>query len=82
MTFYGGLGLPLLLAPPLGHHERLNREWALSLGVARDACAADSALCAVLGGVADGSLARCALNGFQRMEQRGAARILAGDCAL
>jgi hypothetical protein len=41
MTFYGGLGLPLLLAPPLGHHERLNREWALSLGVARDACAAD-----------------------------------------
>ena len=29
MTFYAALGIPLILAPPLGAHERYNRRWAL-----------------------------------------------------
>ena len=32
MTFYGALGLPLLLSPPVGAQERYNRRWAVENG--------------------------------------------------
>lgn len=32
LTFFGALGLALLLAPPLGEHERFNRRWARERG--------------------------------------------------
>jgi cellulose synthase/poly-beta-1,6-N-acetylglucosamine synthase-like glycosyltransferase len=31
LSFYCGLGLPVLLAPAIGTHEELNREWLLSI---------------------------------------------------
>jgi hypothetical protein len=27
LSFYSGLGLPILLAPSIGPHEKLNRQW-------------------------------------------------------
>src|SRR5207249_4392571 len=32
MTFFAGLGLPLIMAPPVGVHERYNRRWAAEAG--------------------------------------------------
>lgn len=34
LSFYAGLGLPIVLAPPLGSQEWANREWLLQLGAA------------------------------------------------
>ena len=32
LSFYAGLGLPILIAPPLGAHEVKNRDWLVKLG--------------------------------------------------
>src|SRR5439155_10260494 len=32
VTFFAGLGLPLLLAPPIGVHEEYNQRWAVEQG--------------------------------------------------
>jgi hypothetical protein len=32
LSFYSALGLPIILAPPLGAQEKANREWLLRLG--------------------------------------------------
>ncbi len=37
LVFYAALGLPLLLAPPVGRQEHSNRDWLLSHGAALDA---------------------------------------------
>lgn len=34
LSFYAALGVPLLLAPPLGSHEEKNRDWLLGLNAA------------------------------------------------
>jgi hypothetical protein len=76
LVFFGALGLPLLLAPPLGVHERRNRRLALRWGFAldgRDPAAAPGRLAAAL---ADGALARAAWRGFRRLPARGTWRIL------
>jgi hypothetical protein len=31
LSFYAGLGLPILIAPPLGSQEEKNREWLYSI---------------------------------------------------
>jgi hypothetical protein len=32
LVFYAGLGLPILMTPPLGAHEERNRDWILRMG--------------------------------------------------
>ena len=76
LVFFAGLGLPLLLAPPLGVHERRNRRAALRWGIGldgRDPVAAPGRLAAAL---ADGTLAAAAWRGFRRLPKRGTYRIL------
>jgi hypothetical protein len=36
LSFYAGLGLPIIIAPPLGAQEKKNREWLLKLGCGID----------------------------------------------
>ena len=36
LSFYAGLGLPIIIAPPLGAQEKKNREWLLKLGAGID----------------------------------------------
>ncbi len=31
LSFYAGLGLPIIMAPPLGAHEHMNRKWLLEI---------------------------------------------------
>jgi hypothetical protein len=34
LSFYAGLGLPFIIAPPLGSQEEFNRDWLLKVGAA------------------------------------------------
>ena len=34
LSFYTGLGLPIIIAPPIGSQEHFNKEWLLQLGSA------------------------------------------------
>lgn len=76
LTFYGALGLPLLLARPLGVHERRNRTWATGLGAAIDAEDSGAVAARLPSLLADGSLAAAAWAGFTRMPRDGASRIV------
>jgi len=71
LTFFGGLGLALVLAPPIGAHEQYNRRWAVENGAAivqRDPRHAGEWLTELL---ADGTLAYNAWSGFLRLPNRG-----------
>jgi hypothetical protein len=76
MTFYGALGLPLLLAPPVGAQERYNRRWAVENGAGieqRDPRFTGEWIAEWL---ADGTLAAAAWSGFRRLPKLGLYRIL------
>ncbi len=75
LTFFGGLGLPLLFSPPVGRHETYNQRWALENGAGlaqRDPRAAGDWL---LEWLTDGTLAATAWAGYQRLPQDGLYRI-------
>jgi hypothetical protein len=76
MTFYAALGLPLILSPPVGVHERYNRRWAMENGPGleqRDPCHAGDWLREWLD---EGTLAAAAWYGFLRLPKLGLYRIL------
>ncbi len=76
LTFYGALGLPLVLSPPVGVHERYNRRWARESGAGlkqRDPRFAAEWLGDAL---ADGLLAAAAWAGYMRLPKFGLYRIL------
>jgi UDP-N-acetylglucosamine:LPS N-acetylglucosamine transferase len=76
MTFYGALGLPLILAPPVGVHEHYNRRWAIENGVGlkqRDPRHAGYWLREWLN---EGTLAAAAWSGFVRLPKFGLYQIL------
>ena len=71
MTFFAALGLPLLMAPPVGVHERYNRRWAAEAGAGlfqHDVRFAGEWLEAYL---SDGTLAGAGWAGFRRLPQLG-----------
>jgi len=76
LTFYAALGLPLLLAAPLGVHEERNRDWAMRHGAAIDARDVAATASRLPSSLADGSLAETAWNGFRRLPRDGTRRIL------
>jgi hypothetical protein len=71
MTFFAGLGLPFLSAPPVGVHEAWNLRWANDRGAALPQH--DPALAGewLTEWIDDGVLAGAALNGFWRLPQLG-----------
>jgi hypothetical protein len=76
MTFFAGVGLPLVLSPPVGTQEIYNRRWAVEAGAGlaqRDPRFAGEWLGEWLD---DGTLAGAAWNGFTRLPKRGLFRIL------
>jgi len=76
MTFFGALGIPLLLSRPIGVHERYNRDWAIDAGAGfaqHDPRRLGEWLAQ---GLADGTLATAAWSGFRRLPNRGLYNIL------
>jgi hypothetical protein len=71
MTFFAGLGLPFISAPPVGVHENWNLRWASDRGAGlmqHDPASAGEWLVEWL---EDGVLAGAALNGYSRLPQLG-----------
>jgi hypothetical protein len=75
LVFYAALGLPILLAPPVGGQEHANRNWLLSHHAALDA--GDPAMLdqRIAHLVAEGELCRIAWNAYSRLERNGLERI-------
>jgi hypothetical protein len=69
------LGIPIIIAPPLGSHEEKNREWLLALGAGIPEedpnCAAEW----LFDYLKSGSFAEAAMEGFIEAEKRGAFNI-------
>jgi hypothetical protein len=76
LTFYGALGIPLVLAPPVGVHERYNRRWAREEGAGLKQRDARFAAEWIADGLADGLLAAAAWAGYMRLPKFGLYRIL------
>ena len=75
LVFYAALGLPMLLAPPLGGQEHANRNWLLSNNAALDAGNPATLDRRLEGLLATGELCRTAWNGYSRLDRDGANRI-------
>ena len=75
LVFYAALGIPLLLAPPVGIHESYNLRWARENGAGfkqRDARVVGDRL---LEHLHDGNLASAAWAGYRRLPSQGLYRI-------
>lgn len=71
LSFYAGLGIPIIIAPPLGSQEIYNREWLIKIGAGvdqKDPRYADEWLPDLIN---DGTLAEAALQGFVKVEKGG-----------
>jgi len=65
------LGLALVLAAPVGEHERMNAGWALEHGAALRQHAPEAAARWLAGWLADGTLAETAWRAFRALPQQG-----------
>ena len=76
LCFFGALGIPLVLSPPVGVHERHNRRWVRENGAGfkqRDASFAGEWISDL---IAEGAFAAAAWSGFLRLPKQGLYRIL------
>lgn len=75
LSFYAGLGIPILMSPTVGSQEDFNRNWLFQVGAGVDAldpCYADEWLWDWIRG---GAFARMAWNGYINAPTHGAYRI-------
>ncbi len=75
MVFYAGLGLPLVLAPHVGGHERQNPTFALDAEAGIRQGPPERVRAWLSPRLVDGSLARAAWNGYRRLPHHGTRRI-------
>jgi hypothetical protein len=77
MSFYAALGVALVIARPVGSHERFNRRWLREQGVALKQHKPRHAASWMDEWLKDGTLAAAAWTGFVRMPKEGTHRIAA-----
>ncbi len=77
LTFFAALGLPILLAPAVGEHERANATLLREAGAAFPAPAATELADWLAARRGDGALADAARSGFARLPRDGADRVAA-----
>lgn len=76
LSFYAGLGLGVVLAKPVGSHERYNRRWLREQGVALKQHAPGHAAEWLDEWLNDGTLAAAAWTGFLRLPKDATSRIV------
>lgn len=76
LVFYAGLGIPLILAPPLGGQERFNPIWVGRAGAGLLQGPPDEAGSWLLDMLDSGRLAHAAANGFRHLPHQGTRRIV------
>jgi hypothetical protein len=75
LSFYAGLGLPIIMSPALGSQERSNREWLQLLGAGFDQKDPRYTSEWLFDLLKSGCLAQAAMNGFLRIPQDSVSRI-------
>lgn len=76
LVFYTALGLPVVMAPPIGCQEYRNRDWLISLGAGLPQPSLRNARRWLRTNLADGTLARLAWNGYRFAPRDGTANIV------
>ncbi len=71
LSFYSGLGLPIIISEPVGSQEDFNREWLLSIGAGIDSLNPEHVCEWLLDWRRDGRLARAALNAYLNAPHNG-----------
>lgn len=76
LSFYAALGIPLVCARPVGHHERLNRRYVLEAGAGLKQWDPRHTAQWIDEWLLDGTLAASAWAGFMRLPKTGTYRTL------
>lgn len=76
LSFYAGLGLPIVMTEIVGAQERENRDWLISLGAGLDAPNLNCLGEWLTDRLTDGSLARAAWLGYQEAENQAVEKII------
>jgi hypothetical protein len=71
LSFYCALGIPIIIAPPIGSQEDFNREWLLTMGTAMDQYDPHYTHEWLLDYLKDGWFAEAAMHGFLDAEKMG-----------
>lgn len=75
LSFYTGLGIPIIMAPPIGSQEEFNRKWIFAVGGGTDQLDPAHMEEWLFDWLESGALARMAWNGFIEAPTHGAYRI-------
>lgn len=76
LSFYAGLGIPLIVSQPVGTHERYNRRWLRERGAALKQRRIEHFPGWFDEWLADGTLAACAWSAFTRIPSDGTSNIV------
>ena len=71
LSFYAGLGIPIIIAPPLGSQEDFNRKWLLHTGAGIDQENPKYTDQWLFDSLETGDLAEMAMQGFVEIEKMG-----------
>ncbi|MEI6480205.1 MAG: hypothetical protein WCO12_01645 [bacterium] len=71
LSFYAGLGLPIIIAPPLGSQEEFNRAWLYSVEAGIDQEDPRYVSEWLFSWISNGRFAEAAMNGFLNSPKRG-----------
>lgn len=76
LSFYCGLGIPIILAPPIGPHEVFNQRWLRDLGAGTHQSEPEYCGEWILDYLSDGRFSQAAWNGFLYARKLGAEKII------
>lgn len=75
LCFFAGLGIPILIAPPMGSQEVQNRKWLLHVGAGIDQLPLASCHEWIADFLKEGVFAEAAMQGFVEIEKNGVKNI-------
>jgi len=82
LVFYAGLGIPIIIAPPIGSQEVLNRKWLLDIGAGLDQKKPSLVHQWLPDLIREGNFAEAAMQGFVEIEKNGTENIKKLVCGL
>lgn len=71
LSFYAGLGIPIIIAPPLGSQEEFNKRWLLHVGAGAPQENSNHANQWIFDLIEGGDFAEMAMQGFVEIEKMG-----------
>lgn len=71
LSFYAGLGIPIIAAPPIGSQEKFNKEWLLSMGAGVEQKNPKYASEWIFDWLKEGIFMELAISGYFKIEKRG-----------